>query len=293
MNTTSVPSISTAAMLVELSIGTWTGRKLDKSASNDITTQNNAAKGVANVSKKLLGDCAELSAVAKFAANSRNVHYALTMPWSDSGLRLLPTTQYFKYHSEMTHLQTEFARLTRNFLDAYNWEIQNAQLKLGTLFHADEYPTVESLTNKFRFGMNYMPLPSAGDFRVAIADETAAALASQYEGYYKTQLEAAMKDVWQRAHDAVSKMSERLDYTDTKKVFRDSLVDNMNEMVELLGACNVTNDPAMREAQHKLSAALKGVSAEALRENADLRATTKRSVDDVKRIIDNLPGFGF
>lgn len=291
--TTSVPSISTASMLVELSIGTWTGRKMDKRASADVTTQNNAAKGVAAVHKRLLGDCAELDAVQKFAGNARNVHYALTMPWSDSGLRLLPTAQYFKYHGEMTHLQTEFARLTRNFLDAYDWEIQNAQLKLGTLFHADEYPTVDSLTNKFRFGMNYMPLPSAGDFRVDITGETAAALASQYDGYYKQQLNAAMKDVWQRTHDAVAKMSERLDYTDTKKVFRDSLVDNMNDMVELLNACNVTNDPVMRDAQHKLSAALKGVSADALRENAALRATTKRSVDDVKHIIDNLPGFGF
>ncbi len=280
-------------MLVELSIGTWTGRKLDKSASNDITAQHSAAKGVANVSKKLLGDCAELSAVAKFAANSRNVHYTLTMPWSDSGLRLLPTAQYFKYHNEMTALQTEFARLTKNFLDAYDWEIQHAQLKLGTLFHADEYPTADSLTSKFRFGMNYMPLPAAGDFRVAIADETAAALASQYEGYYKTQLEAAMKDVWQRTYDAVAKMSERLDYTDTKKVFRDSLVDNVNEMVDLLGACNVTNDPAMVQAQLKLSQALKGVSPDALREDANLRAQTKKQVDDVKRIIDSLPGFGF
>jgi len=290
---TSVPSISTAAMLVELSIGTWTGRKMDKRASVDITSQNNAAKGVASVHKRLLGDCAELDAVQKFAGNARNIHYACTMPWSDTGLRLLPTQQYFKYHQEMTHLQTEFARLTRNFLDAYDWEIQNAQLKLGALFNADEYPTADSLTGKFKFKINYMPLPSAGDFRVAIADETAAALASQYEGYYKTQLEAAMKDVWQRAHDAVSKMSERLDYTDTKKVFRDSLVDNMNEMIDLLGTCNVTNDPVMREAQHKLSTALKGVSADALRENAALRATTKRNVDDVKRIIDNLPGLGF
>jgi len=49
---TSVPSISTAAMLVELSIGVWTGRKLDKKASNDVTATNNAHKGVANVSKK-------------------------------------------------------------------------------------------------------------------------------------------------------------------------------------------------------------------------------------------------
>lgn len=30
-----------------------------------------------------------------------------TMPWSNSGLRLLPTSKYFKYHQTMTALQME------------------------------------------------------------------------------------------------------------------------------------------------------------------------------------------
>ncbi len=295
MTGTTVPSISSAAMLVELSIGTWTGRKLDKKASQDVTSQNNADKGVANVHKKLLGDCAELDAVQKFTANARNVHYACTMPWSDTGLRLLPTTQYFKYTQEMTALQSEYQRLVQTFLDAYSWEIQNSQLKLGALFNPDEYPTADSLTSKFRFRMNYMPLPDAGDWRVSIGDETEQALRSQYEGYYKTQLQAAMGDVWKRAHDALTKMSERLDYADdnTRKVFRDSLVTNVHDMIELLGACNVTGDPVMAAAQRDLDEAMRGITPDALREDAYLRAQTKRQVDAVRKTIDNLPSLGW
>ena len=295
MTNSTVPSISTAAMLVELSIGTWTGRKLDKRASQDVTSQNNADKGVANVHKKLLGDCAELDAVQKFTANARNVHYACTMPWSDTGLRLLPTTQYFKYHQEMTALQNEYQRLVQAFLDAYSWEIQNAQLKLGALFNPDEYPTADSLTSKFRFKMNYMPLPDAGDWRVAIGDETEQALRSQYEGYYAQQLQTAMGDVWRRAHDALTKMSERLDYADdnTRKVFRDSLVSNVTDIIELLGACNVTNDPVMATAQRDLDEAMRGITPDALREDPYLRAETRRKVNEVKRVIDNLPSLGF
>jgi hypothetical protein len=282
-------------MLVELSIGTWTGRKLDKKASQAVTTNNNADKGVANVSKKLLGDCAELDAVQKFVANARNVHYACTMPWSDTGLRLLPTTQYFKYTQEMTALQNEYKRLVDVFLDAYSWEIQNAQLKLGDLFNPDEYPTTDSLTDKFRFKMNYMPLPDAGDWRVSIGNETEQALRSQYEGYYKTQLQSAMNDVWRRAHDALTKMSERLDYADehTRKVFRDSLVTNVTDIIELLGACNVTGDPVMARAQRDLDEAMRGITPDALRDDAYLRAETRRKVNDVRKTIDNLPSLGF
>ena len=295
MTGTAVPSISTAAMLVELSIGTWTGRKLDKRASQDVTSQNNADKGVANVHKKLLGDCAELDAVQKFTANARNTHYACTMPWSDTGLRLLPTTQYFKYTQEMSALQNEYQRLVQVFLDAYSWEIQNSQLKLGALFNSDEYPTADSLTSKFRFKMNYMPLPDVGDWRVSIGGETEQALRSQYEGYYATQLQAAMGDVWKRAHEALTKMSDRLDYADdmTKKVFRDSLVTNVHDMIELLGACNVTNDPVMSAAQRDLDEAMRGITPDALREDPYLRAETRRKVNEVRKTIDNLPSLGW
>jgi hypothetical protein len=296
--TISAPSIASSAVLIDLSISTWTGRKLDKRASNDVTASNGAAKGVANVHKKLLGDCAELDAVQKFAANARNSHYAMTMPWSDLGLRLCPTKMYIDangYERTMTELQNEFTRLTDAFLNAYSWEIQNAQLKLGALWNGDEYPSREALASKFRFRFTAMPLPDVGDWRLDIGNEAAAAMREQYEKFYGDQLTKAMADVWERAHDALSKMSERLDYADdtTKKVFRDSLVENVQEIVSLLDAMNITNDPVMNNAHRRLDQAMQGITPDALREDPYLRAQTKREVDAVKKIIDNLPGLGF
>lgn len=296
--TINAPTIASSAVLIDLSISCWTGRKLDKRASNDVTAQNNAAKGVANVHKKLLGDCAELDAVQKFAANARNAHYAMTMPWSDLGMRLCPTTKYIDtngYERTMTGLQTEFFRLTEAFLNAYDWEIQNAQLKLGSLFNAEEYPARGELASKFKFRFVAIPLPDAGDWRLDIGNEAADSMREQYEKFYGEQLNKAMADVWERAHDALSKMSERLDYAsaETKKVFRDSLVTNVQDIVDLLGTMNVTGDPAMTEAHKRLAAAMQGITPDALREDVYLRAQTKRQVDEVKKIIDNLPGLGF
>ena len=195
----------------------------------------------------------------------------------------------------MTTLQNEYRRLVQLFLDAYSWEIQNAQLKLGALFNPDEYPTADSLTNKFRFKMNYMPLPDANDWRVTIGNETEQALRSQYEGYYAQQLQSAMGDVWKRAHDALTKMAERLDYADdtTRKVFRDSLVSNVTDIIELLGACNVTGDPVMSAAQRDLDEAMRGITPDALREDPYLRAETRRKVNEVRKTIDNLPSLGW
>jgi hypothetical protein len=290
--TIAVPSVSGSAMLVELSIRNWAGRKLDKSASAKVTIDNRASTGVANVHKKLLGDCQELSAVLKFAGNVRNAHYAMTMPWSDTGMRLLPTARYFKYNEQMIALKTEYFHLVEAFLTSYNWEITQAQVKLGDLFNPDEYPSVSSLQSKFGFSYTYIPLPEAGDWRIDIEADAKEELAAHYQSYYRNQLEAAMGDVNRRAQETLMRMSERLDYGDneTKKVFRDTLVTNVLEIVDLMDACNLTGDPVMRENAQALRDALSGLDADDLREDYRLRRATKKAVDEV---IAALPSLGF
>jgi len=288
-NLITAPSISSSAMLVELNISNWSARKKDKRASSEVTLNNRAATGIANVNKKLL-DCDELDAITKFISNQRNVHYSMTMPWSDSGLRLLPTAQYFKYQETMTALADEFYRMVDEFMRVYDWEISQAQAKLGDLFNASDYPSAESVRSKFAWRMNYMPLPDAGDFRVDIGNTAVDQLTTQYQTMYDNKLQEAMGDVWQRVYTALSKMSERLDYADheKKKIFRDSLVENVLDMVELLRVCNVTQDSQMTAMADKLDQILRGVTPDALRENGHFRSITKRAVDDAIKSLPSL-----
>jgi hypothetical protein len=292
---TSAPSIGSSAMLCELKISCWTGRKKDKSASASVTSQNYADNGTASVNKKLLGNCDELTAIQKFVANARNIHYSMTMPWSDLGMRLLPTAQYFKYHQTMTELQNEFSGSDVAMVDAfcnnYTWEVSRAQARIGSLFQMNDYPSEASIRDKFAFTMSYIPLPDSGDFRVDVGNEQRDVLESHYNDYYSKQLGSAMQDVWNRTYKALSNMSDRLDYGggDKKKVFRDSLVDNVLDMVELLNVCNVTGDSQMSAMALKLDDALRGVTPDGLRNNESFRAETKRAVDDA---IKSLPSLG-
>ena len=287
----SAPSIGSRAMLCELKISCWTGRKKDKSASASVTSQNYADNGTASVNKKLLGNCDELTAIQKFVANARNIHYSMTMPWSDLGMRLLPTAQYFKYHEQITELQNEFDSMVDTFCNNYTWEVSRAQARIGSLFRADDYPSEASIRDKFAFNMSYIPLPDSGDFRVDVVNDQRDVLESHYNDYYNKQLGSAMQDVWNRTYKALSNMSERLDYGggDKKKVFRDSLVENVLDMVELLNVCNVTGDSQMSAMALKLDDALRGVTPDGLRNNETFRVETKRAVDDA---IKSLPSLG-
>lgn len=289
--TVSAPSISSASMLVELSMSVWTGRKKDKAASADVTSRNMALRGTANVNKKLLGDCEELVAIQKFASNVRTMHYSMTMPWSDTGMRLLPTTVYFKYHQQMTQLQGEFDRLVQRFLDAYDWEVVQAQTKLGNLFHRDEYPTADSLRDKFGFRMSYIPLPDAGDWRVDMERGAQDALKQQYAAFYSKQVEGAMRDLWERLHSELTRFVAQLDVDAEGKKGKiyDSTMQHVLHLTDMLGAANFTNDPALELAQGRIRAALDGVDRADLVNNEKFRADTKRAMQSA---IDALPGLG-
>ena len=158
------------------------------------------------------------------------------------------------------------------------------------MHQAEDYPSEESIRSKFSFTISYIPLPDAGDFRIDIGNEQQQVLKDHYSEYYNKQLVSAMNDVWQRTYKALSNMSERLDYSgnDKKKIFRDTLVDNVIDMVELLNVCNVTGDGKMTRMANKLDDALRGVTPDGLRESESLRVETKRIVDDAIKSLPSL-----
>ena len=285
-----VPSISSSAMMVELSVSQWLGKKKDRKASKQVTDANNAETGVANVHKKLLGGCAELEKVHDLTGNIRNEHYRMTMPWLDTGVRLLPTKIYFNYHTKMTEREQTWREAVNAFLAAYDWEISQAEARLGDLFNRNEYPTADQLSGKFSFSINYIPMPEGGDFRLDISTEGNTQLADHYQKFFKDRIENSYKEVWERLHKVLSRMSERLDYTgkEDKKTFRDSLVENVLEMTPLLDTFNITGSSQMSAMQRKLEETMHGITPEALRDDDHLRRSTKRSVDDIIKSLPSL-----
>lgn len=285
------PSIGSSAMLVDLNIRMPMFRKKDKHASTEVTDQNFARKGAAVVNKNLLLGCDELVSIHKFTNNTRNSHVSMTLPWSDSGPRLLTTDAYFKYHPLITGKQNMFYSLRDRFDAAYPFHVSRAHARLGNLFDPSDYPPIDVVRAKFSFKVSYIPLPDAGDFRVDVGNEQKQILKDHYSEYYNTQLVSAMDDLWQRTYKVLSSMSERLDYSgdDKKKIFRDTLVDNVTDIVELLSVCNVTKDSQMEAMRLDLEDTLRGITPDALRQDSYLRAETKRAVD---KVIKSLPSLG-
>jgi hypothetical protein len=287
----SAPSIASSAMLVELGISIWTAKKKDKAATADLLADKRASKAAGNFNKNLLADCEELASIQKFASNVRTMHYNMTMPWSDSGLRLLPTAKFFAYQAAMTKLQDEFDRLVDNFIAAYDWQVAQVHAKLGDLFDRDEYPTADTVRHKFAMRLNYIPVPEAGDWRVDMNAEAQSVLHEQYANFYKQQTERAMRDVWERLHKQLTTFVRQLgvDEEGKKGKIFDSTIENVRELTEMLAHCNFTNDPNLNLAQQKLEMAIAGVCRDDLVRNEGFREDTRAAMEEALRA---LPGLG-
>lgn len=279
--TPSAPTISSSAMLVDLGLSVWTGRKKDKRASADVAASNHARTGVASVNKALLGDCEQLGAIGKFASMVRQSHYASTMPWSDTGLRLLPTARFMSYTEQLSGFQEEFNRLVDEFLANYEWEVLQAHAKLGDLFNRDDYPTVDSLRDKFGFRLNYIPLPDSGDWRVDLESDAQDVLRQQYEDFYSKQMETAMRDVHDRLMEQIQTFTRQLgtDSEGRKGKIYQSTLDNIRNLAKLLEESNFTDDPQVSLAHAKLRQTLRGLDPADLKKNDTFREDTKRDLE--------------
>jgi len=272
--------IQNSAMLVDLNISVWTGRKMDKTVSDEIDASKHTKARAGNYHKKLLAGTARLDELQKLVATIRVWHYEQTLPWSDGGSRLLPMKNFFDYKATLGDYERQFDEAVKDFLLEYDTLVTAAAFQLGDLFNKEDYPEAIKLMSKFRMRYVFLPVPDAGDFRIDVNEASKTELQAQYEKFYNDKLNDAMQDAWDRLHDCLTRMSDKL-AGDEKQIFRDSLVNNATDMCELLTKLNVTNDPKLESARKTLESALVGVTATDLRKDDALRLDTKAKVDAI------------
>jgi hypothetical protein len=280
-------NLDTCAMLVEFNASVWTARKLDKTTTDEVVSSKNAtAKDAARVNKHLLAGRTELDVIQQMVGRARAYVYDHTLPWSDSGLRLLPTVNFVAFTERMNQFEEEFERLVTEFVTIYPTLISAQAMSLGDMFKRSDYPTANEMMTKFAFRIGFLPVPTAGDFRVDIGNEAQAELKARLNEMAEERIEAAMRDIRARLGEHMKRMSDRLttDYVQgeaKQRRFHDSLVDGALELCDLTKALNLVNDQTLESARKELEGALLGVTPQELRKNEYVRQDTKKAVDSI------------
>jgi hypothetical protein len=277
-------SISSSAVLAELNISIWTANKLDKGATDSVLASNSASSGSAQVRKNLMAGSNKRKKIADYGARARLYHNQTTLPWSDKGSRLLPTSLFMEYKQNMNTIERTMNAMIEDFLLSYDDLVLDAKLHLGSLFNSTDYPSIDELRPKFGFKLVFSPLPESNDFRLDIPQQDMQELSSKYESAFNDRLNDAMQENWSKLHKTLTHMSEKLTETEDEnsvKRYHDSLVTNATELCGLLTHLNITKDPKLEEARRELELTMLGVEIEDIKENPMVRSSVKNKVDEI------------
>lgn len=268
-------SISNKALLVNLSISQWAAKRIDKQATNTVEVSHKTQSRVGNFTKKLIfGD--ELDNIHTLAGNIRTWFYQNTLPWATDGSRMLKNSNYFEFTETWRAKQNEFETLKQAFLNAYPTLRENARQKLGELFQESEYPDQNNLENSFSCSLTFMPVPDISDFRVDLSDFEKKTFLDTMR---RVETEA-LTECWTRLKEVVSKATNKL--SDPGAVFRNSLIDNVQEMCSLLPKLNVMDDPNLESMRREVEKLILNISADRCRENNTARQDAAAKLADIE-----------
>ena len=242
--------LSAKVMIISLNISVFTGERVDHNVTAEIASKHRTTSHEAGrFSKQIIGKGA-LEAVRRVASEARAMHYDRTLPWSDQGGRLLSVTGYMQYTDAMRALRERFDAEVEMFMTAYPRLIEDARLRLNTMFDVNDYPAIDGLRHRFSFDVSASPLPTGKNWFLDMAEDQMECLRLHADERLQQGVQDAVKDAFKRVADVTLAMSTKL--ADEKGVFRDSLVGNVRELAELIPSLNITDDPSLAALQQSM-----------------------------------------
>lgn len=282
-------NIHTRALLVWLTIGTWSARKYDRKITEKVNADFHASADAGRYNKFLLpGDAPAYKKLMTLASSIRVAHYNHTLAWSDEGWRLLPVANYTQYTAWMREQSSAFRSALDDFAAEYPTLRAQAAVKLNGLYKEEDYPRAQDIRDRFSLGVQYSPVPAQGDIRVSLADDQIKAIEASIAERTDTAVNTAMSDAWQRLYTHVAHIADRLGSPDA--IFRDSLITNAREVCDSLRRLNVTNDPKLEAMRARVDRELTSYDPDVLRDTPSVRTATAERAANILQAMSGLYG---
>ena len=289
-------SLHNNAVLVSIKLTKLGVTRKDKQATTDVTDSNKAQRGSAKVTKELLPNNQLLRQITQCDSAIRQVVVRYALPW-DAASYLLPTKHFLHFKADISSLLKQREGLVTDFISDYPVAVADAFNTLGDLYNPNDYPHPSDVPLAFTASVDYAPIPMTRDFRVEASQELVSEMEASYQAAMDTKLADVKRATWQRVYNVTNALVDRLTDDDnavsktTKtgaKVFRDSLVDNANELMGLLDGFNIEGDTVMGDAAAQLRVLLQGITPSVLRNSATTRAEVAGGAAVIQRTADDI-----
>lgn len=223
-----------------------------------------------------------LEPVRKVAGRGRMTHNTYTLPWEE-GYGLLPITARDAYTAAMDREREKFNAAVDAFAESYPMWIDEAKKMHNGTFNESDYPPQSEIKESFKWSQVVYPMPAASQFDNHLRTLYGGAL----EENVTARVEQAVKEMWDRLIAPVKAMADKLASPDA--IFRDSLVENIKEVAELIPVLNLTGSAELSAAAAQIKDRLSRLNPETLRVNKVMR---KATAEAAAKIVSQFGSFG-
>ena len=274
------------AMLVSLRINNWSGRRYDREASHDVAVRNDADPSAGRYNKRLLPKPA-FADMTKTMSKARALHYSNTLPWDDTGARLLTVANYDHYTATIDELTEQLVTERNTFISDFENNVDRARIDLGGLFRIEDYPSRHSLRRRFAISYRIVPVPDAKHFIADLAAGDADRVKRDIEHLVQERLEDAITDLYKRLGEAVDHVVKRLDVDAEGKplIFRNSMIGNIRDLVDIVPRLNIFGDDRLAQLCQQVKDRIASVDPDELRPSTSFNPATR---DRVRRDAEDL-----
>ena len=282
--------IQKEAICLSLKLGMLrTRRKVEAGA-----IETDADRSLLHVGKEIL-ESAELKAVDQFRSDIKKYLRGRCLPSPfRSGVYLIRLALVEECMQFLTAAEATDKANIETFMTYYEQmyekrhDLSNPMSqRLGSLYKAEDYPEPKKVRQTFQFEVQLWELSTPG------------ALRTIDRALYEREA-AKMQNVWQEAKDSIkqvlltefremtARMAERLTVPpDGKpKVFRDSLVGNLQEWLDLFEKRDLADDEELKQLVNQARAMVSGIKPETIRDSDTLRQEIAQEMQSITSKLD-------
>jgi hypothetical protein len=232
---------------------------------------------------KYLIDPHQVKPIETIRGSARSYLYSKSLPFPISGLVFVPRDMISSIDGRLEALRTEFNGKVSDFVSHYNTFVESAQEKLNGLFNPVDYP--RDISQRFAFAWKYITL-GAPDQAQLLSPEVYEREKQKFEQTMLEFRETAVNTLRASFSGMVERITERL--SGQKKVFRDSLIGNIQEFLTDFDALNITNDTELSQQVKRCKAIMSSVNPDLLRSNSAFRSGIAASMANVQTSLNSM-----
>jgi hypothetical protein len=285
-----VTDLRSSGILVTCLMHSTTLTVTDKQAGNDVADRVGASRQSVELRKKLAGNMPQLKDLQNMRQTMYNGLKTLTYDWAGDS-KYLPSPRFEAFAQWWSDLQKQHAAAKQAFLQAWPDVVAAAAFELGDLFDRNDYPSAESLENKFYMELIQSEVP-VGDFRNVLFHEALGDATAALQRHVNNAVQGMLAQQMKQLGDVLRSLSktctvevEHDPQNGGAKIKRGRLyqttVEKALELADMFATFNPAGDADLREARSMLAETLRDVSYDSLKENDTLRTEVKRGVDNI------------